>query len=105
MPAARSRPTCPAERLMTSFLYDLRYAARTLRRSPLFTIVAVLTLAICSGADTAVFSVVDGVLIKPLPYPNANELVAIWQSAPGAQFTRGRLPTSASMFFTYAEQN
>jgi len=90
---------------MTSLLHDLRYAARTLRRSPLFTLVAVLTLAICSGADTAIFSVVDGVLLKPLPYPKPNELVAIWQSAPGAQFNGGRLPTSASMFFTYAEQN
>jgi predicted permease len=90
---------------MTSFLYDVRYAARTLSRSPLFTLVAVLTLAICSGADTAVFSVVDGVLLKPMPYPNANELVALWQSAPGAQFNGGRLPTSASMFFTYAEHN
>jgi len=90
---------------MTSLLHDLRYAARTLRRSPLFELVAVLTLAICSGADTAIFSVVDGVLLKPLPYPKPNELVAIWQSAPGAQFNGGRLPTSASMFFTYAEQN
>ncbi len=90
---------------MISFLHDLRYAVRTLRRSPLFTLVALLTLAICSGADTAVFSVVDGVLLKPLPYPRANELVAIWQSAPGAQFDGGRLPTSASMFFTYAEHN
>jgi len=90
---------------MTSLLHDLRYAARTLRRSPLFALVAVLTLAICSGADTAIFSVVDGVLLKPLPYPKPNELVAIWQSAPGAQFNGGRLPTSASMFFTYAEQN
>jgi len=90
---------------MTSLLHDLRYAARTLRRSPLFALVAVLTLAICSGADTAIFSVVDGVLLKPLPYPKPNELVAIWQNAPGAQFNGGRLPTSASMFFTYAEQN
>ena len=90
---------------MTSLLHDLRYAARTLRRSPLFTLVALLTLAICSGADTAVFSVVDGVLLKPLPYPQANELVSIWQSAPGAQFLGGKLPTSASMFFTYAEHN
>ena len=90
---------------MTSLLHDLRYAARTLRRSPLFTLVALLTLAICSGADTAVFSVVDGVLLKPLPYPRANELVSIWQSAPGAQFLGGKLPTSASMFFTYAEHN
>jgi predicted permease len=90
---------------VTPFLHDLRYAARALRRSPLFTLVAVLTLAICSGADTAVFSVVDGVLLKPMPYPKPNELVAIWQSAPGAQFTGGKLPTSASMFFTYAEHN
>lgn len=84
---------------------DLRYALRGLRRSPLFTLVAVLTLGICSGAVTAVFSVVDGVLLKPLPYRNANELVAIWHSAPGAQFNDGRLPPSASMFFTYAEHN
>ncbi|HEX5421210.1 MAG TPA: ABC transporter permease, partial [Gammaproteobacteria bacterium] len=81
------------------------YVLRGLRRSPLFTLVAVLTLAICSGADTAVFSVVDGVLLKPLPYPKANELVAVWHSAPGAQFDGDRLPTSASMFFTYAEHN
>src|SRR6476469_4598105 len=93
---ARARRAPAAERVMTSFLHDLRYAARTLRRSPLFTLVAMLTLAICSGADTAIFSVVDGVLLKPLPYPKANELVAIWQSAPGAQFNGGRLPTSAS---------
>jgi predicted permease len=93
------------ESLVTSSLHDLCYAARALRRSPLFTLVAVLTLAICSGADTAVFSVVDGVLLKPLPYPQANELVAIWHSAPGAQFNGGRLPSSASMFFTYAENS
>src|SRR5690606_29618366 len=88
-----------------SFSRGLRYALRGLRRSPLFTLVAVLTLGICSGAGTAVFSVVDGVLLKPLPYPKASELVAVWHNAPGAQFNGGRLPSSASMFFTYAEHN
>ncbi len=106
VPAARS--SCgrrEEDRVVAAWLHDLRYALRALRRSPLFTLVAVLTLGICSGADTAVFSVVDGVLLKPLPYPQANELVAIWHSVPGAQFNGGRLPVSASMFFTYAEHN
>jgi hypothetical protein len=63
---------------------DLRHGLRTLRRSPGFAVVALLTLGIGIGANTAVFSVVNGVLLKPLPYPNADELVAVWQTAPGA---------------------
>ena len=56
---------------------DLRYALRGLLRRPAFTLAAVLTLALGIGATTAIFSVVYSVLIKPLPYPNADELVRI----------------------------
>src|SRR5919109_4424097 len=87
---------------------DLRHALRTLRRSPLFTIVAMFTLATASGASTAVFGVVNSVLLKPLPYPDADRLVAIWHNAPGAAGlidVAGGLRPSMSMYFTYAEHN
>src|ERR1700691_2815140 len=90
------------------FLADVRYGLRMLRRNPLFTAVGLLTIAIGIGANAAVFSVVNSVLLKPLNYPKAEELVALHQIAPGAEgladFENGLL-LSPSMYFTYAEHN
>ena len=87
---------------------DSRHALRALRRSPTFTGVTLLTLAIGIGANTAVFSVVNSVLLKPLSYPHPEELVAVWHTAPGAPglaTVSGGLRLSQSMYVTYAEEN
>jgi predicted permease len=62
---------------------DLRYTARTLRRSPGFAITAVLVVALGIGATTAAFSITDFVLIRPLPFPHADQLVKLWERTPG----------------------
>ena len=63
---------------------DLRYAARRLRKQPAFTLAVVLTLAVGIGANTATFATLNSVLLEPLPYPDADNLVAVWNRAPGA---------------------
>jgi len=82
---------------------DLRLALRGMRRRPGFTLAVVLTLALGIGANTAIFGVVDGVLIKPLSYPNAGELVSIKHLAPGLNVSG--LPMSPGQYFTYRDES
>src|SRR5678816_1386923 len=93
--------------ILDSLRGDLLYAGRAMRRNIAFTVVVVLTLAVGIGANTAVFSVLDGVLLKPLAYPRAEELVALRQIAPGAtgSSASAALSVSPSMYLTYAENN
>src|SRR5579862_2308774 len=64
-------------------LADIRYALRGFRRSPMFALVAIISLAIGIGANTAIFSVVNALLLKPLPYPDPDGLAVLWLRSPG----------------------
>ena len=84
---------------------DLRYALRGLRHHPSFPAAALLTLALGIGANTAIFGVIDSILIRPLPYPHAEDLVGVWHTAPGIPAFGGIADCSPSMYFTYREEN
>ena len=67
---------------MGSVLQDLRYGLRTILKDPGFALVAILTLALGIGANSTLFSVVDGILLRPLPFPDPGRLVALWENVP-----------------------
>src|SRR5882672_2395538 len=88
---------------MSSFKNQLRQVFRRLRRAPMFTAVTLITLAAGVGANTVVFSVLEGILLKPLPYPHSEQLVDVAHSARGINIKE--LPSGPSNYFIYREQN
>jgi putative ABC transport system permease protein len=83
---------------------DTRHALRRMRKAPGFTAAVIVTLALGIGANTAIFAVIDSILIRPLAYPQAEALVGVWHTAPGLPGLP-RIGLSPSMYFTYREEN
>ncbi|MBC7925135.1 MAG: ABC transporter permease [Bryobacteraceae bacterium] len=89
---------------MTGILFDIRYAFRTLLRSPVFTTVAVLSLALGIGANTAIFTLLDQLLLRLLPVNNPEQLVMIWHTGPHMGNNRGTRMSSYPMYQDYAKK-
>jgi predicted permease len=87
---------------MHSFHEQLRHIVRRLIAAPLFTVVTLLTLALGIGANSAIFSIIKGVLLKPLPYEDPHQLVGVWHTAPGLGYDT--LNSGPATYFTYLEE-
>ncbi|HEX4771165.1 MAG TPA: ABC transporter permease [Bryobacteraceae bacterium] len=90
------------ENMIDGMFQDLRYALRRLRATPAFTLVSIGTLALGLGATSAIFSVINGVLLKPLPYAHPEQLVAVWMTAPGVKIAD--LNMAPSVYFTMCDE-
>src|SRR5579863_1338534 len=88
---------------MEFFTAQLKQVFRRLRRAPMFTFLTLLMLAVGIGANTAVFSVVDGVLLRPLPYPHPDQLIGVWLNAPGVGLTDFEM--APSDYFVFRDHN
>src|SRR5215210_6068280 len=86
---------------MENILKDIRYGIRGLLRQPGFTVIAVATLAVSIGANTAIFSVVNATLLRPLPFKDPNQLIMVWQTANQASQTSVAEPN----FLDYQQKN
>src|ERR1700734_1872184 len=88
---------------MGKFNDQVTQVFRRLGRAPLFTIATLITLGVGVGANTVIFSVLEGVLLKPLPYPHPEQLIGVWHTAPGIGMKE--LNMSPSIYFIDREQN
>ncbi|HEX8719946.1 MAG TPA: ABC transporter permease [Pyrinomonadaceae bacterium] len=97
-----SKPAYAPARFLGTLRQDFKYALRRVLKRPGFTAVAVITLALGIGANTAIFSVVNAILLRPLPFDHPERLLLVWQTNPGIMETA---PTSLPNFFDWREQN
>src|SRR5215471_6732531 len=96
-------PGAPREDLFSALWQDLRFGVRQLRHSPGFTAIAITTLALGIGANAAIFSFVDAVLLKPLPYPHPEQIVSVWEKLPGGANDNNLISTLN--FLDWEQQN
>ena len=91
---------------MGGFVNDLKQAFKVLRKTPGFTVAALIVLALGIGANTAIFSIVNGVLIQPLPVQQPNRLVQLWHTPPQQQFPGVKqFSLSAANYLDWEQQN
>src|SRR5512135_2947841 len=93
----------PAENFMETVVQDIRYSFRFLKNNPLYSLVIVLTLAVGIGANSGIFSIVNAVLLRPLPFKEPERIVLVWESFPKLGFDQ--VPASAPNYFDWKEQN